>query len=170
LKLRIQNKKAIFGANILNFILLFCFFELFWFPWIPFHSDEIHWIKETNYTFEYNKKKKIQEAISLYAHAENGKIYTLMCHNAPLEQVKVKTPFMLEIDRDYIFRIPVKARVSGKTDTYLIKDFIPVLFLAIFGIIHNVILVVYNKNLGHEVFLLGLLNLAILVYLIFYRP
>lgn len=152
---------------MLNLILLACFFELLAFPFMPFRYSKSEWIIEKDLTFEYNRHEKTRKTISMYARGVSGKTYVLMCKGEDVSYLDIKTPFLLHISEDRIFHIPVKAMPNEHGKSYLLKEFVPVIFLSCFGIILTCILFIYHKNLSGQVVLLFLLNLFILVYFIF---
>lgn len=162
-----SQRKVILIFNVLNLILLACFFELLAFPFMPFRYSKSEWIKEKDLTFEYNRFKKTRKTISMYARGVSGKTYVLMCKGEDISEIDLKTPFLLHISEDRIFHLPVKAMPHGFNKSYFLKDFIPIVFLCCFGIILTCVLFFYHKNLSGQVIILFLLNLSILVYFIF---
>lgn len=153
--------------NVLNLILLACFFELLAFPFMPFRYSKSEWIKEKDFTFEYNRFNKTRKIVSMYARGVSGKTYVLMCKGEELSTMDLKTPFLLHISEDRIFHLPVKAMPNQLGKSFLLKDFVPIVFLCCFGIILTCILFFYHKNLSGQVIILFLLNISILLYFIY---
>ncbi|MCX8080507.1 MAG: hypothetical protein N3F09_04630 [Bacteroidia bacterium] len=162
-----NSRYIIYSFNVLNLILLACFFEVLAYPFVPFRYTKTEWIKEKEFTFEFNRYSKTRKLISMYARGSTGRSYVLMCKGKSISELDIKTPFLLYISEDRIFGLPVKAMPEGVNESFLLKEFVPVIFLCCFGILVTSILFFYHKNLSGQVAILFFMNIAIVAYFIY---